>query len=83
MPTQPRVVTAIWDNEAKVFVAESEDIPGLITEAEDRDALVKKLSVLVPELLELNSDPKNPYDAKQPIELLIRFEERLTLPAAA
>ena len=48
------VVTALWDKEAGVWVAESEDIPGLVTEAETIEALLAKLEVMVPELLELN-----------------------------
>jgi hypothetical protein len=42
----------IWDDEARVFVAESDDIPGLITEADNREQLLKKLTVMVPELLQ-------------------------------
>jgi hypothetical protein len=83
----PRVVTVIWDSEARVLVAESDDIPGLITEAENRDELLKKLTVMVPELLELNPDPRDPtggfYDLKEPIDLIIRFEEHLTIPRSA
>jgi len=48
------VVHATWDDEAKVWVAQSEDVPGLVTEAENLDALMEKLRVMVPELLELN-----------------------------
>lgn len=47
-------VTAFWDAEASVWVAESEDVPGLITEAESMDALMQKLEVLIPELLDEN-----------------------------
>ena len=47
-------VTAIWDEEAHVWVAESEDVPGLITEAGTLEQLVSKLESMVPELLELN-----------------------------
>lgn len=50
-------VTAFWDAEASVWVAESEDVPGLITEAETMEALVKKLEVLIPELLDENGYP--------------------------
>jgi hypothetical protein len=35
-------------------VAESEDVPGLVAEAESPNVLAKKLRVLIPELLELN-----------------------------
>ncbi|QBQ96882.1 DUF1902 domain-containing protein [Paraburkholderia pallida] len=50
-------VTAFWDAEASVWVAESEDVPGLVTEAEDMDSLMKKLEVLIPELLDENGYP--------------------------
>lgn len=87
MRNPPRIVTVIWDSEARVLVAESDDIPGLITEAENRDELVKKLTAMVKELLQLNPDPRDPsggfYDLKEPIELLIRFEEHLIIPATA
>jgi predicted RNase H-like HicB family nuclease len=47
-------VTATWDDEAKAWVAESNDVPGLVTEAPTLEALQAKIRVLVPELLELN-----------------------------
>lgn len=48
------VVNAIWDDEARVWVATSEDVPGLATEAGAMDALVGKLTVMIPELLDTN-----------------------------
>lgn len=48
------VVRAFYDDEAKVWVAESKDVPGLATEAESIESLVKKLRVMVPELIALN-----------------------------
>ena len=51
----PRVVVyAKWDDEAKVWVATSDDVPGLVAEADSLDSLVPKLKVLIPELLDLN-----------------------------
>ena len=47
-------VQARWDSEGGVWVAESEDVPGLVAEAESPNGLAKKLRVLIPELLELN-----------------------------
>jgi len=44
-------VQAEWDQEAGVWVATSEDIPGLVTEAETAEALEAKLRVMIPELL--------------------------------
>lgn len=37
------VVRAEWDDEAKVWVATSDDVPGLATEADSDEALLKKL----------------------------------------
>jgi predicted RNase H-like HicB family nuclease len=51
---QMLTVRAMWDAEASVWVAESDDVPGLITEADDLDSLVSKLRVMIPELLEAN-----------------------------
>jgi hypothetical protein len=45
---------AFWDGEAKVWVAEGVDVPGLITEAATIEQLMKKLEVMVPEMLEAN-----------------------------
>ncbi|MBX3025780.1 DUF1902 domain-containing protein [bacterium] len=55
-PDAPPVytVTAEWDAEAGVWVATSDDVPGLATGADTFEALAEKLRVMVPELLELN-----------------------------
>jgi predicted RNase H-like HicB family nuclease len=45
---------AEWDEEASVWVATSDDVPGLATEADTLEALSTKLESLVPELLEAN-----------------------------
>ncbi len=47
-------VRAEWDGEAKVWVATSDDVPGLATEAETMEELSKKLEVMIPELLTEN-----------------------------
>lgn len=47
-------IRAQWDTEAGVWVAESEDVPGLVAEADSPNVLAQKLRVLIPELLELN-----------------------------
>jgi predicted RNase H-like HicB family nuclease len=49
-----RIVHAEWDDQAGVWVATSDDVPGLVTESKTFEALLKKLRTLVPELLELN-----------------------------
>lgn len=47
-------ILAQWDKEAGVWVAESEDVPGLVAEADSPNVLAQKLRTLIPELLELN-----------------------------
>jgi predicted RNase H-like HicB family nuclease len=64
-------IRAVWDDEAKVYVAESDDVPGLITEADTVSALVQKLKYLIPELLDENgySDGDEiPFTVKSEIE---------------
>ena len=55
-------VYAQWDAEASVWVAESEDVPGLVTEAETFEALSEKLRVLIPELARENGFPSPSND---------------------
>jgi len=40
---KPYYVHAVWDEEARVWVASSEDVPGLATESDTAEALVEKL----------------------------------------
>ena len=44
----------MWDAEAQVWIAVSNDVPGLVAEAETSALLVQKLRILIPELLEAN-----------------------------
>lgn len=55
MANRPIEVRALWDDEAGVWVADSEQIPSLITEAETFEDLAAKVQSLIPELLELNA----------------------------
>lgn len=52
-------IEAFWDEEVGVWVAQSEDIFGLVTEAETIDILSEKVKVIIPELLILNQEIKN------------------------
>ena len=51
-------INMLWDNDAQVWVATSNDVPGLVMEAEDFDELVKRVEDAIPELLELNDNCK-------------------------
>ncbi len=49
-----------WDAEASVWIATSEDVPGLALESGSYDLLVERVRYAAPELLELNGlDHKN------------------------
>jgi predicted RNase H-like HicB family nuclease len=50
-------VIAAWDAEAGVWVATSDDVPGLVAEAATVEGLLDDLRALIPELLELNAVP--------------------------
>ncbi len=54
---QPIVVSATWDAESKVWIAESDSVPGLATGADTLEELVEKLKVAIPELLAENGIP--------------------------
>jgi len=54
MKGKPLFIRAEWDEEAMVWVATSDDVPGLATEAVTMEGLVEKLKVMVPELLLAN-----------------------------
>ena len=80
METPRYVINATWDEDAKVWVAVSDDVPGLVAEADDVPQLVSKLKVLIPELLEANGVlPRPDGYSSFPIELLTH--RRLMLDA--
>jgi hypothetical protein len=69
-------VKAIWDNEAKVWVATSDDVLGLITECENSEGLIEKLKILIPELLEANGMNNDFKSAEIPFYLYrCRYEK--------
>jgi predicted RNase H-like HicB family nuclease len=70
MQTKQITVHAEWDAEAKVWVATSDDVPGLITEAGTVEALTEKLSVIIPELLEANGILPGEAIREVPINLI-------------
>ena len=71
-------VNLVWDAEAAVWIATSEDISGIVMEGDSVDALIERIKIAVPELLELNDQaPCKTIDfhvVRQ--EALSVFEER-------
>ena len=69
------VVRAVWDGEARVWVASSEDISGLALEAETIEALQRKIAPAIEDLIELN---RLEFDLREiPVE--VRSETHLTV----
>jgi len=70
-------VNAFWDPEVKVWVATSEDVPGLVTEAPTMEMLTEKLRIMIPELVMFNHCL--PRDAANSIsfQLTSHREERI------
>ncbi len=68
-------VEAFWDEEARVWVASSEDVPGLITEVDTMEHLMEKLKILIPELLRANGLLSDLDSNDIPIHLLGKWQE--------
>ncbi len=69
MYEKPLFVRAEWDEVACVWVATSDDVPGLATEEDSLEGLIEKLKVMIPELLVVN-EAKG--EREVPFELLTR-----------
>ena len=69
------LIRLTWDPEACVWIAESDDVPGLVLESGSCEALLERVRFTVPELLELNGT------ASAPIQLRMVSErcERLAM----
>ena len=52
-------IQLVWDDEAKVWMATSDDIPGLILEDESADKLIQRVIIAAPEIIELNGLAKS------------------------
>lgn len=71
-------VHAFWDDEAQVWVAESDDVPGLVAEADTTEALLEKLKILIPELLDANG-----YSDGNEIPFTLKSEVKAIAPRIA
>lgn len=77
---EPFFVRAEWDDEAAAWVAISDDVPGLVTEAETLEALDTQVRSKVPQVLQANACM--PADGRVAVELLAR-RFSVALPTAA
>ena len=72
--SKPIVVHADWDPETAVWVATTQDVRGLVTEAESIEALRAKLPGMILDLLEEQGNSDLPAS----IEIVARSSDRLT-----
>jgi predicted RNase H-like HicB family nuclease len=70
MHMKPLFVRAEWDEEAGVWVATSEEVPGLATEGKALERLIEKLKVMIPEFLDANGAAGLEYEV--PFEIITR-----------
>ena len=75
------LVRAQRDDLAGVWVATSDDVPGLVTEADTIEELQAKVLVMIPELLELNEIDCEL--AEIPVHIVAELMTRVTNPRIA
>ena len=54
-------INLFWDDEAGVWVATSQDVPGLVLESGSFDALLERIKYAIPELIELNGQKPSAF----------------------
>jgi hypothetical protein len=69
-------ITACWDDEARVWIATSGDISGLVVESDTWADMIEEVRLLLPDLLELSGQ------ASEDVSLTFRAEEHLDLARA-
>ncbi|MGJ0506748.1 MAG: DUF1902 domain-containing protein [Methylocystis sp.] len=71
----PIQIDAQWDDAAHVWIATSNDAPGLVVEAESWQAMIDEVRAVLPDLLELNGG------ARSDVSLTFKAETHLALAA--
>jgi hypothetical protein len=66
-------IDARWDGEAAVWIATSNDVPGLVVEAEHWDDMITEVRLVLPDLLELSGQ------GEAQVSLTFKAEEHLDL----
>jgi hypothetical protein len=66
-------INARWDAEAAVWLATSEDVHGLVVEAENWPSMIEEVRLILPELLALEGQESDK------ISLTFKAEEHLDL----
>lgn len=68
----------LWDEEAKVFYTECDDICGIVAEAETVEKLRENLLKIIPEVLELN----DAVEVKKSVPISLQSQQLLQFQVA-
>ena len=68
-------IDARWDDEVRVWIATSEDAPGLVVEAASWQTMIDEARIVLPDLLEMDSD------TARNVSLTFKAETHLDLAA--
>ena len=71
-------VDAKWDADARVWVATSSDVAGLVIQGRTQDEVVKKLRLVIPSLTEVAIEPTAQIEIH-----FLRQRKSMTVPLAA
>ena len=74
--TRSITIDARWDGEASVWIATSNDVPGLVVEADAWPAMIEEVRLVLPDLLELAGERADN------LSLTFRAEEHLDVAVA-
>jgi hypothetical protein len=74
--TRSITIEARWDGEANVWIATSNDVPGLVVEADTWPMMIEEVRLILPELLELAGERADN------LSLTFRAEEHLDVAGA-
>jgi hypothetical protein len=69
-------VKARWDDEASVWLATSDDVPGLVVEADTWPSMINEVQLVLPELLEVSGQ------SADKLSVTFKAEEHLDLAGA-
>ena len=70
------LINARWDDEAGVWIATSDDVPGLVVEAQTWPELIDEARLAISDLLELSGKGNGP------LSLTFKVEEHLDVAGA-
>ena len=74
--TRSITIDARWDGEANVWIATSNDVGGLVVEADTWPAMIEEVRLVLPELIELSGEKADN------LSLTFRAEEHLDVAGA-